>query len=151
MRMWNEPAGSRRNSPDRYVSYTPVDPVVIVHVVAAVALLVLAIVVGSWGLARARQIARPGDGREGRWFAQVLQLSHTFVLATGLLGLALMVEGHRSADPLHARVYGPFMLVAIVAAYAYRTRDAVLNVRVFAIAALVVFALGLRAFATGGA
>lgn len=126
------------------------DPLVIVHVVAAVALLALAIVVGSWGLARARHIAAPVATREGRWYAQVLQLSHTLVLATGLLGLALAVEGHRSDDPLHARVYGPFMLVAIVAAYAYRTRDAALNVRVFAIAALVVFALGLRAFVTGG-
>jgi hypothetical protein len=150
MRMWNEPAGSRGNSPDQSVSYTAVDPLVIVHVVAAVALLALAMVVGSWGLVRARQIAAPGSGREGRWYAQVLQLSHTLVLATGLLGLALLAEGHRSDDALHVRVYGPFMLVAIVAAYAYRTRDAVLNVRVFAIAAFVVFALGLRAFTTGG-
>ncbi|MCW2921378.1 MAG: hypothetical protein JWL76_1252 [Thermoleophilia bacterium] len=126
------------------------DPLVIVHVVAAVALLVLAIVVGVWGLVRARQIAAPVATREGRWYAQTLQLSHTLVLATGLLGIGLFVEGHRSDDPLHVRVYGPFMLVAIVAAYAYRTKDATLNVRVFAIAALVVFALGLRAFVTGG-
>ena len=120
-----------------------------VHVVAAVALLALAIVVGAWGLGRARHIAAPTVEREGRWYAQALQLSHTLVLATGLLGLALLAEGHRSSDPLHARVYGPFMLVAIIAAYAYRTRNATANVRVFAIAALVVFALGLRAFFTG--
>ena len=120
------------------------------HVVAAVALLAFTLLVGVWGMARARRIAAPDAGREGRWFAQALQLSHTMVLATGLLGLALLADGHRSSDPLHARVYGPFMLVAIVAAYAYRTRNATMNVRVFAIAALVVLALGLRAFVTGG-
>lgn len=126
------------------------DPLVIVHVVAAVALLALAIVVGVWGLARARRIAAPVSSREGRWFAQVLQLSHTLVVATGLLGLGLLAEGRRSSDSLHASVYGPFMLVAIVAAYAYRTENPVANVRVFAVTALVVFALGLRAFVTGG-
>lgn len=149
MRMWNEPTSARGNSPDRYVSYTAVEPLVTVHVVAAVALLVLAMLVGVWGLVRAQKIAAPQHEREGRWYAQALQLSHTMVLATGLLGIALLAEGHRSSDPLHARVYGPFMLVAIVAAYAYRTRNAIANVRVFAIAALVVLALGLRAFVTG--
>ncbi len=126
------------------------DPLVTVHVVAAAALLAFALFVGIWGLVRARRIAAPVAGREGRWFAQALQLSHTMVLATGLLGLGLLAEGHRSDDPLHARVYGPFMLVAVIAAYAYRTRNATRNVRVFAIAALVVLALGLRAFVTGG-
>lgn len=150
MRMWNEPTSARGNSPDRSVSYTPVDPLVTVHVIAAVALLAFALLVGVWGLVRARRIAARDAGREGRWYAQALQLSHTMVLATGLLGLGLILEGHRSEDPLHAQVYGPFMLVAIVAAYAYRTRDAAMNVRVFAIAALVVLALGLRAFVTGG-
>ena len=120
------------------------------HVVAAVVLVASAVVVGVWGLARARTIAGREPGREGRAFAQLLQLSHTMVLATCLIGIALWVEGHRSSDPLHARVYGPFMAVAIVAAYAYRTKVAVTNVRVFAITALVIAALGLRAFATGG-
>ncbi len=125
------------------------DPLVIVHVVAAVALVVVALVVGVWGLARARHIGRPGGEREPRAFAQALQLSHTLVLATCLLGVALLVEGHSVADPLHARVYGPFMVVAIVAAYGYRTRDATRNVQVFAAASLVVVALGIRAFWTG--
>jgi hypothetical protein len=126
-----------------------VDPLVIVHVIAAVALLVLALLVGAWGLARSRRITAPDAQREGRWFAQALQLSHTFVLATGLLGLALLLEGHDVHDPLHVRVYGPFMVVAIVAAYGYRTTDSARNVRVFAVASLVVAALALRAFVTG--
>jgi hypothetical protein len=126
-----------------------VDPLVIVHVGAAVALVASALVVGGWGLARAREIARPVSTRESRWFAHALQLSHTLVLATGLVGVALLVEGHRTHDPLHVQVYGPFMVVAIVAAYGYRTSSAARNVRVFAVAALVIAALGVRAFYTG--
>lgn len=126
------------------------DPLVIVHLVVAIVLLAAALVVGVWGLLRTDAIASTGESREGTWFAQLLQFSHTLVLATGLLGIALLAEGtHASEDPLHARVYGPFMLVAIVAAYAYRTRNAAMNVRVFAIASLVVLALGLRAAVTG--
>lgn len=127
------------------------DPLVTVHVVAAVALVAAAVVVGTWGLARSRRLASSLAERESKAFAQVLQLSHTLVLATGLLGVALLVEGHQVADPLHVRVYGPFMLVAIIAAYGYRTKSARQNVRVFAIASFVIAALGLRAFWTGGA
>lgn len=127
----------------------PVDPLVVVHVIAAVALVVAAAIVGAWGLARARPLADPARAREARAFAQSLQFSHTLVLATGLIGLFLLAEGHRAADPLHARVYGPFMVVAIVAAYGYRTPAAVTNVRVFAMASLVILALGLRALVTG--
>ncbi|MCW2927691.1 MAG: hypothetical protein JWM86_1659 [Thermoleophilia bacterium] len=125
------------------------EPLVIVHVVAAVALLVVALVVGGWGIARAPAIGAAGSGREGRWYAQLLQLSHTLVLAVGVLGVVVLLDGNRPDDPLHTRVYGPFMLVAIIAAYGYRTRDAALNVRVFAIASLVVAALAMRAIATG--
>jgi len=139
-----------KQPPDQCVSYTDVDPLVIVHVVAAVALVASVVAVGVWGLARARQIGSADPGREGRSFAQLLQLSHTLVLATCLIGLAMVLEGRSSSDPLHARVYGPFMVVAIVAAYAYRTKVAVTNVRVFAITALVIAALGLMAFVTGG-
>jgi hypothetical protein len=41
------------------------------------------------------------------------------------------------------------MVVAIIAAYSYRTDDAARNVRVFAVSALIILALGLRAVATG--
>lgn len=125
------------------------EPLVLVHVAAAAVLVALALVVGVWGIARGRQIGAGTRPREGRAYAQLLQASHTMVAVTGLLGIALLVEGARSGDPLHARVYGPFMVVAIVAAYGYRTDDAARNVRVFAVASLIVLALGLRAFVTG--
>jgi hypothetical protein len=126
-----------------------VDPFVIVHVVLAVALLVLTLLVGVWGLTRTRQIVdEAGHPREGKVFAQVLQLSHTMVLAVGVLGLFLLGDSRRPDDPLHVRVYGIFMVVAIIAAYGYRTPDARQNVRVFSIVSLVIFTLALRAVAT---
>lgn len=125
------------------------DPFVTVHVIAAVALLASSALVGVWGLARTAQVTTPQRPREGRAFAQLLQLSHTLVLGAGIVGLLLLAEGHDVADQLHVRVYGPCMLVAIVASYGYRTKDPRVNVRVFSIASLVVFALGLRAFWTG--
>jgi hypothetical protein len=126
-----------------------VDPFVIVHVVLAVLLLAMTLAVGIWGLVRTNRIVDDvGHPREGRAFAQLLQLSHTLVLATGLLGLLLLGHEHQPKDPLHVRVYGIFMVLAIVAAYGYRTPDARRNVRVFAITSLVIFALALRAVAT---
>ena len=125
------------------------DPLVIVHVVIGFALVALAGVVGVWGVARARRIGVAGRTREARTFAQLLQLVHTLVFAQVVIGLLMLVEGHRVDDKLHVNVYGSFMLVAIVASYAYRTKDATTNVRVFAGSSLVIFALGLRAMWTG--
>lgn len=125
------------------------EPLVFVHAAAGVGLLLVALLSGVWGLARTRPITSGERDGEGRWFAQALQLTHTLVALTGLLGIALLVAGHGARDPLHARVYGPFMVVAILAAYGYRTRDAARNVRVFAVASLVILALGLRATVTG--
>jgi hypothetical protein len=126
-----------------------VDPLVTVHVVAAIVLLALAVVVGVWGLVRARTLGAGEHPRESRAFAQVLQLSHTFVFATGRLGIGLLMADHRSDDPLHVRVYGPFMVLAIIAAYGYRTSNAAANIRIFAVAALIIAALGVRAVVTG--
>ena len=119
------------------------------HDIGGVALVIVACVVGAWGLARARPIGTGASPRESRIFAQMLQLVHTLVIAEGLFGVMLLAQGHRAADPLHQRVYGPFMVVVIIASYAYRTKDGVTNVRVFAIGALIIFALGLRALWTG--
>lgn len=136
-----------RAAPTRRIAR--VEPMLIVHVAAAIALLAVAALAGVWGVARARSIGDGDSPREGRAFAQVLQMSHTLVVLVGILGVVLLLQGGSPDDPLHARVYGPFMLVAIIAAYGYRTEDAARNVRVFAVSALVILALGLRAFVTG--
>lgn len=126
------------------------DPLVIVHVAVGAAVVALATAVGLWGVTRARALAdatRPPG--EARAFAHALQLTHTLVFAVGLLGVVLLLEQRAADDPLHARVYGPFMLLAILAAYGYRGDDRLLNVRVFALSALVIAALGARALVTG--
>ena len=119
------------------------------HQVGGVALVIVAACVGVWGLVRTRAIAEGAPPREGRLFAQLLQLVHTLVIAGGLLGVMLYLTDHRPSDALHSRVYGPFMLAVIVASYAYRTKDASANVRIFSIGSLVIFALALRAVWTG--
>lgn len=116
--------------------------------VAAIVLVFAALLVGIWGLARSGQISQGLVPREGKLFSHLLQLSHTLVFTVGILGIMLWFEGHRPNDPLHARVYGPFMVVAIMAAYGYRTRQASTNIKVFAVASLVIFALAIRAFYT---
>jgi hypothetical protein len=127
-----------------------VELVIIVHVVAAAVLVGAAFAVGIWGLVRARTIAAStSGGREPAFFAQALQLTHTLVLGVGLAGVAMLIAGRAPSDELHVRVYGPFMLVAIVAAYGFRTSDHAANVRVFAVTSLVIGALGLRAMWTG--
>lgn len=131
------------------VIYMGVDPLVTVHLIAGVALVALCLVVGAWGLARAGRMDAPDTARESRVFAHALQLSHTLVFAVLLLGAALLAGGRHAGDPLHARVYGPFMLVAVVAAYGYRTPRPATNVRIFAGAAIVIALLGLRAIWTG--
>jgi hypothetical protein len=126
-----------------------VDLLVMLHDIGGVALVVIALIVGVWGMVRARPIGRSASPRESRVFAQLLQLVHTLVVAEGLFGVMLLAQDHRAVDPLHERVYGPFMVVVIIASYAYRTKDGVTNVRVFSIGALMIFALGLRALWTG--
>jgi hypothetical protein len=104
--------------------------------------------VAANGAVAALGIAIPGGAASSRWFRQLLALSQTLVAATGLLGLLLLVDGGGPDDPLHTRVYGPFMAVAIVAAWGFAGDDPRRNARIFGFAALAVTALGARAIVT---
>lgn len=112
------------------------------HVILAVILIVANFVAAGWGLALARR------GGASRLYSQVLAFSQVIVVGQGLIGLMMLAGGDSPEDPLHTRVYGPFMVIAIVVAYGFRTKDPAQNTRVFAIAALIVALLGLRAFYT---
>jgi hypothetical protein len=71
------------------------------------------------------------------------------MLATGIAGLFLLGEGQRPDDPLHTRVYGPFMVVAILVAVGFKADSTPLRFqRVIAVANLVIAALGARALFT---
>lgn len=118
------------------------------HIIAGVAVCIVALVAGVWGLLLARRMKRMNTPVP-RVLGHVLALVQTLVLAVLVLGLAIYGEGRRPADPLHLRVYGPFMLVALMAAYGFRTTDRRHNLQVFAGVSLVIFALALRAVFTG--
>ena len=125
------------------------DPVVVLHIVAATLLLALATATGVWGIVLSRKgRGRPGDRTLAIW-RQGIALTWTLVATTGLLGLALLGGKHHPGDPLHARVYGPFMAFVIIAALGFRTPDQRWNTRVFSVASLFILALGVRAAFTG--
>lgn len=118
------------------------------HIIAGVLLCIVALVAGVWGLVHARRMASP-DASVPAMLRQLLALVQTLVVAAGLFGLLLLTEGRNPDDPLHVRVYGPFMVVALIAAYGFRVPDGRRNLQVFAVASLAIFALGLRAVYTG--
>jgi hypothetical protein len=133
----------------------PMDGLLALHVASAAATVGMSATVCVWGMVRARRL-RPLEGQPPPprppardLFPHVLLFSQLAVFFTGMLGL-MMLAGHRHPhDPLHVRVYGPFMAVAVVAAWGFRTPDASWNTRVFAVAAFFVTLLGVRAFMTG--
>lgn len=111
------------------------------------ALVALNLTAGCWGLAR--KTVPEGESRIDRWFVQVRATAVTTMIATGVAGLFLLADGARPGDPLHTRVYGPFMVVAVLVALGYRAESTPLRFqRVFAVANLVIAALGARALFT---
>lgn len=126
-------------------------PVVYMHIGAAALLLSLAVGAFSWGMFLTRRGAREPHPRTIALWNHVVVTLQTAVFATGGLGLWLYLApgANHPADPLHARVYGPFMVVVIVAAWGFRTDEGRWNVRVMAIAGLFIALLGVRAITTG--
>ena len=120
-----------------------------IHIVAGFGIVALCTVVFVWGILRARRPHPPSERSERIW-VQLVALSQTLVVACGALGLMLLMSAHsRPADPLHTRVYGPFMVFTLLAAWGFRTSDRRWNIRVMAIASLFVALLGVRALTTG--
>jgi hypothetical protein len=127
-----------------------VNSLLMIHVAAGAAVVAAAAAVAAWGIARGRRLRLGGPAREDRGFTQLVALTQTLVLGCGVLGVMLLAgPGAGPDDPLHARVYGPFMAAALLGAWSFRTADARWNVRVFAVASLFVMGLGVRAFFTG--
>lgn len=125
------------------------------HYIAAYLVVIANIVAGLWGIAVLRVAggdagnSGAGQGMVQRWYPHVLVASHYLIVVVGVLGLLSAAGGSGADDRLHARVYGPFMLVAVAAGYGFRTTDQRWNVRVFTIIAWIVAALGARAIQTG--
>ncbi len=114
------------------------------HATVGILVVALNLAAGLWALAVYR-----GRARAGRAFQQVLALSHTLVLGQALLGLTLLSGARRAAAELHY-VYGLLPGALVVFAYSARTDDVRRNVLVFAVAALLITGLSIRAYTTGG-
>lgn len=120
-----------------------------IHLVTGFAIVVLGLAAFAWGIRRASRPTAPSARNEAMW-VQLVALVQTLVLACGLVGLVLLAAGGaHPKDPLHARVYGPFMVFTILAAWGFRTSDRRWNIRVMAVACLFVALLGVRAVTTG--
>lgn len=103
-----------------------------------------------WGLGRSGRVRLGGSTREDRGFTQLVALTQTLVVGAGLLGvLALAGPSAGPDDPLHSRVYGPFMVLAVIGSFSFRTEDPRWNVRVAAVVGIFITGLGVRAFFTG--
>ena len=88
--------------------------------------------------------------RTNPWLAmQLISLGHAAVVLTGILGLILLTQVPEPRDPLHARVYGPVMVIAIIYGYSSRTDDARRTLIVFSLIAAMIAGMGLRAVQTG--
>src|SRR3954447_6680251 len=117
--------------------------VAVAHMTIGGALIALNLLAGICGVLtwRARAEVRPR-------LQQVLALSHTARLLQSLFGLYLLSGGTRAPARLHY-VYGLLPVGAVAFGYSARTDDARRNLLQFAIIALVIAALGTRAFMTG--
>jgi hypothetical protein len=113
------------------------------HVLAFLVLAVCA-VSASWGFVAYRR------GREaGRTLAHLIALVQTLLVAQVALGLLLLSDHHRAADPLHY-AYGKLSLCAVLAPWLYAPSDPRRRLLWFAGATLVAGALGVRAYLTAG-
>lgn len=119
------------------------------HGAVGVVTVIVAAIAATWGIWRSRAGTLPPSPREAAAWRQLTAGWQTLVVATGMLGLVPLLRGHAHPDPLHVRVYGPFMLVAIVSAWSFRTSDSRWNMRVMAVAAMFAGLLGVRALVTG--
>ena len=115
-----------------------------VHQRLGPAIIVLGIVGFVWGVAGLRR------GNPGPTLRAYLVLVAALIVVEALIGLALLIRGHRPAERLHY-VYAVAVALAIPVARRYATLQPA-RVEAIALSAggLAVVLLGLRAVMTGG-
>jgi len=119
--------------------------IVSLHYGLGVAVIIVNLLAGAWGLAVWRGWLAPG-----RAFAQVLAASQTVIIGQAVFGLLLLSQNLRAAQQLHY-VYGLLPAALVVFAYSARRDDQRRNILIFSIAGLLACALGVRAFISSGA
>lgn len=106
---------------------------------------IYAALIGLWGLFLYVRGSNPSSGYIG-----AIVIMEGIAIVQGLIGLAVVISGHRPHDPLHY-VYGVVAVVVLPAAYffsdnASERKDSL----IFGLAGLLLVGIAIRAAATGG-
>lgn len=106
--------------------------------------LIYSLILALWGLLLYVRRSGPSGGYLG-----ALILAEGIAALQGIIGLVLVVQGHRPADPLHY-LYGVVAVLTLPAAYLFSSggtdrRDSL----VFGLAALFLVGIAIRGIATG--
>jgi len=115
---------------------------VAVHVVLAIAVLVVCIGAAAYGLIAYRR------GSAGVTVAHGLALAQTALIAQAAVGLLLLSDGRRAPDRLHY-AYGAFALGVALSPWFYAPAEGPRRLLWFAGTTLLAGALAVRAFTTG--
>jgi hypothetical protein len=123
------------------------DVVLLLHKNLAVSVLAYTLIVGLWGLL----LYLRGSAPTGSYLAALI-LNEALVALQGLVGVALLGQGHRPHDALHY-LYGIVLLLTLPAVYfsPYVARGTERRDTLFlGLAGIFMVGLAIRAFATGG-
>ena len=115
---------------------------VTVHVVLAVAVLVVCVGAAVYGFVAYRR------GSAGLTVAHALALAQTALIAQAAVGLLLLSDGRRAPDRLHY-AYGAFALGVALSPWFYAPAEGPRRLLWFAGTTLLAGALAVRAFTTG--
>ena len=113
------------------------------HAVNGVLVVAANLLAAGWGLVYLRRRRTPG-----RFYAHVLALGQSLVIAQVAIGLLLLSEGSSSPDRLHP-LYGSLALLAVLSPWLYAPQVTALRLGWFSGASHVANAISLRAYVTG--
>lgn len=115
------------------------------HTGFATVVLLYSLALGLWGLLLWLRGSNPSGGYLG-----ALIIAEGVIILQGLIGLVLLVTGHRPHDALHY-LYGVVAAITLPAAYFYgdggrERRDSL----IFGLAGLFLMGIAIRGIGTGG-
>lgn len=119
-------------------------PVVVIHRGFASAVIIYSIFMAIWGLILYFRGAGPSGGYLG-----ALIINEGLVIAQGLVGVLLVLQGHRPHQGLHF-LYGIVALLTLPTAYFLSSNDTERRASlIFGLAALFLVAIAIRGITTG--